>query len=165
MQTNSRLQEIVYGALLTAIAILIPVAFGGYLRIYIPPFSATLASHLPVFISMLISPFAAVFVGFGSALGFFLIMGPVIGARAAVHILVGGTGAYLIKKGFGFGWALVAVAPIHALGEALIVVPFGFSLYEAGVLVGIGTLLHHMMDGFLAYVVVRSLQKTSSVLS
>ena len=29
MQTNSRLQEIVYGALLTAIAILIPVAFGG----------------------------------------------------------------------------------------------------------------------------------------
>ena len=165
MQTNSRLQEIVYGALLTAIAILIPVAFGGYLRIYIPPFSATLASHLPVFISMLISPFAAVFVGFGSALGFFLIMGPVIGARAAVHILVGGTGAYLIKKGFGFGWALVAVAPIHALGEALIVVPFGFSFYEAGVLVGIGTLLHHMMDGFLAYVVVRSLQKTSSVLS
>ncbi len=165
MQTNSRLQEIVYGALLTAIAILIPVAFGGYLRIYIPPFSATLASHLPVFISMLISPFAAVFVGFGSALGFFLIMGPVIGARAAVHILVGGTGAYLIKKGIGFGWALVAVAPIHALGEALIVVPFGFSFYEAGVLVGIGTLLHHMMDGLLAYVVVRSLQKTSRALS
>lgn len=155
------MKELVYAALLTAMALMIPLAFGNYLRIYIPPFSATLASHLPVFLSMLISPFAAVFVGLGSAVGFFLVTGPVIGARAAIHILFGGAGALLIKKGYSFKLALFLIIPIHALGEALVVLPFGFSLADAGIIVGVGTALHHIADAFLA-VAVYKLLKTAS---
>ncbi|MGM0420237.1 MAG: ECF transporter S component [Bacillota bacterium] len=147
--------------MLTAMALLIPLVFGTYLRIYIPPFSATLASHLPVFLAMLISPFAAVFVGTGSALGFFLVTGPVIGARAAIHILVGGTGAVLIRKGYSLKLALLLTAPLHGLGEALIVLPFGFSLADAGMVVGIGTALHHIADAFLAVAVFQLLKAAS----
>ena len=39
-------REVVYGALLTALALLIPLAFGGFLSVMIPPFSATIASHV-----------------------------------------------------------------------------------------------------------------------
>jgi len=161
LKRKLKMKELVYAALLTAMALMIPLAFGNYLRIYIPPFSATLASHLPVFLSMLISPFAAVFVGLGSALGFFLVTGPVIGARAAIHILFGGAGALLIKKGYSFKLALFLIIPIHAIGEALVVLPFGFSLGDAGIIVGVGTALHHIADAFLA-VAVYELLKTAS---
>lgn len=90
-------KEIVTSALLTALSLLIPITFGGYIKIYIPPFSATLASHVPSMIAMLISPTAAVMVGLGSTLGFLLIMGPVVAARAFVHVFFGLAGALLIE--------------------------------------------------------------------
>jgi len=43
-------KEVVYGALLTALAVIDTLAFGGFLSVMIPPFSATLASHLPVMV-------------------------------------------------------------------------------------------------------------------
>jgi len=150
-------KEIVTGALLTALSLLIPIAFGGYLKVYIPPFSATLASHVPSMIAMLVSPTAAVMVGLGSALGFLLIMGPVIAARAFIHVFFGLAGALLIKKGLSFQKALILVAPIHAIGEALIVLPFGFDLQTAFVVVGIGTLLHHFIDSAISVVMVKAL--------
>ncbi len=157
-------RQIVQGALLTSLAIIIPISFGGYLRVYIPPFSATLVSHVPVFLSMLISPLVAFFVGVGSTLGFLLVLGPVIAARAAVHIVVATAGAYLIHKGkYSFAAALFLVLPLHALGEALIVIPFGFSLYDAGVVVGIGTALHHIVDAFIAIGIYRLLVKSGSL--
>ena len=150
-------KEIVTGALLTALSLLIPIAFGGYLKVYIPPFSATLASHVPSMIAMLVSPTAAVMVGLGSALGFLLIMGPVIAAWAFIHVFFGLAGALLIKKGLSFQKALILVAPIHAIGEALIVLPFGFDLQTAFVVVGIGTLLHHFIDSAISVVMVKAL--------
>ncbi|MDP2858410.1 MAG: ECF transporter S component [Bacillota bacterium] len=137
---------IAYGAVLTALAIMIPISFGGFLGVYIPPFSATLASHVPLMLGMAISPLVAVAVGLGSAIGFLLKLGPVIGARAAMHAVVGFTGATLVKKGMAFPLVLLAMAPLHGLLEAFIVVPFGFNLYRAGVVVGIGTVLHHLVD-------------------
>lgn len=97
-----RARDLVYGALLTALSLVIPLAFGNYLRIYLPPFSATLASHVPAMLAMLISPAAAVLVGLGSALGFLVAMGPVIAARAAVHAFFGLAGALLIRRGLSF---------------------------------------------------------------
>lgn len=161
LKRKLKIKELVYAALLTAMALMIPLAFGSYLRIYIPPFSATLASHLPVFLSILISPFAAIFVGLGSTLGFFLVTGPVIGARAAIHIIFGGAGALLIKKGYSFKHALFLILPMHAIGEALIVLPFGYSLADAGIVVGIGTSLHHIADAFLAIAVYELLKAAS----
>lgn len=149
-------REVVYGALLTALALLIPLAFGGFLSVMIPPFSATLASHLPVMVAMLISPPVAVMVGLGSSLGFLIKLGPVIAARAAVHAVFGAIGAGAVRKGLPFGVALMLTLPVHALGEALIVLPFGFSLQKAGLVVGVGTALHHLIDAGIALAVVAS---------
>lgn len=158
-----RARDLVYGALLTALSLIIPLAFGSYLRIYLPPFSATLASHLPVMLAMLVSPAVAVLVGAGSALGFLLVLGPVIAARAAVHILVGLVGALLIRRGRTFLAALLATAPIHALGEALVVLPFGFTSYQAVIIVGVGTLLHHAADALISLAAHSSLRLSGLV--
>jgi niacin transporter len=145
-----KVREIVWGGLLTSLALIIPLAFGGFLGITLPPFSATIASHVPVMIAMLISPLVAFMVAAGSALGFFLKLGAVIGARAGMHIIFAVLGAYLIKHGRSFKTALLATLPVHAVSEALIVLPFGFTLQKAGVVVGIGTGLHHIIDSLIA---------------
>ncbi|MFZ5945476.1 MAG: ECF transporter S component [Bacillota bacterium] len=146
-------RELVLGALLTALALLIPLAFGGFLGVTIPPFSATLASHVPVMLAMMVSPFAAFVVGAGSAFGFLIKLGPVIAARAAMHAIFPVIGAYLIKRGYSFKMVLAITLPIHALSEALVVLPFGFTLYKAGVVIGIGTALHHSIDSLIALAV------------
>ncbi len=145
-----RVKEIVWGGLLTSLALIIPLAFGGTLGVTIPPFSATLASHVPVMFSMLISPLVALMVAAGSALGFLIKLGPVIGARAGMHIIFAVFGALMIRRGYSFKVTLLATMPIHALSEALIVLPFGFTLQKAGVAVGIGTALHHGVDSLIA---------------
>lgn len=144
-----RVREIVWGGLLTSLALIIPLAFGGVLGVAIPPFSATLASHVPVMLAMLISPTVAFTVAAGSALGFLIKLGPVIAARAAMHIIFAGTGAYMYKKGLSFPLVLLATLPIHAISEALIVLLFGFTLQKAGLVIGIGTALHHGVDSLI----------------
>lgn len=154
-------KEMIYGAILTSLALLIPLAFGGFLGITIPPFSATLASHVPVMIAMAISPLTAFAVASGSALGFLIKLGPVIAARAGMHIVFGVTGALLYKKGMSFSKVLLVTLPLHALSEALIVIPFGFDLYKAGVVIGIGTGIHHILDSFITLFLAAVLVKGS----
>jgi niacin transporter len=159
MNSMSKTNSIVYGALLTALAIIIPVAFAGVLGVYLPPFSATLASHVPLIIAMTIGPVVAGAVGAGSALGFLIKLGnPVIAARAAMHAIVGYAGGVMVKRGMPLPWVILITAPIHAGLEALIVVPFGFDLYRAGVVVGVGTLLHHLVDGGIALTIIAVLR-------
>ncbi|ADQ07888.1 ECF transporter S component [Caldicellulosiruptor changbaiensis] len=148
-----RAREITIGGLLTAFSILIPLALGGVLGVFIPPFSATLASHVPVMLAMLISPATALFVGIGSAIGFLIKLGPVIAARAAVHAVFGYVGAKVIQKGYSFPIALAITVPIHAVLEAVVVMPFGFDFYKAFVVVGIGTMIHHVADSLIAIAV------------
>lgn len=157
-------KELVYGAILTSLALLIPLAFGGILGITLPPFSATLASHVPVMIAITISPLTAITVAGGSALGFLIKLGPIIAARASVHIVFGFLGALLYKRGMGLLKILVLMLPVHAFLEALIVLPFGFSLYNAGLVIGIGTALHHTMDSLITIFVAGILTR-SNILS
>lgn len=156
-----RTKEIVLGGLLTGLALLIPLVFRGYLQVAIPPFSATLCSHVPEMLAMLVSPAAAVMVGIGSTVGFLATLGPVVAVRAFVHVFWGALGAVLVRRGWPLWGALLVALPIHALGEALVVLPFGFTLYKAFVLVGLGTLLHHVADSgitlLVAQVVARQL--------
>jgi len=116
-------KELLYAALLTSLALLIPLAFQGWLQVVIPPFSATLASHLPTMLAMTISPWTAALVGVGSSLGFFVTLGPVVALRAATHILFGVAGAWLYAKKQRLWPALLVSLPIHALGESLVVLP------------------------------------------
>jgi niacin transporter len=147
-------------ALLTALAIVIP--FAVFFKVVIPPFSATLGSHVPMFISMLLGPKVAIMVGLGSALGFSLNLGPLIGARAFMHVFVGLLGAHYIKKGMSFGKVSTITAPLHGLLEVIVVMPFiDFDVYKLLVITGIGTVLHHFADAFISYVLINILQKTT----
>jgi niacin transporter len=153
------MKDLLYGALLTALALLIPLAFQGWLQVAIPPFSATLASHLPSMLAMTISPWVAVLVGLGSSFGFFMTLGPIVAMRAMVHVLFGVIGAKLYQKGLKLPHILLLTLPIHALGESLVVMIFGFDLYQALVIIGLGTALHHIADSAITLAVYGSLRK------
>lgn len=152
------IRKLTYAGLLTALAIVIPLTFG-FLKIQAGPFSATLAAHVPLFIAMLLGPFAAVMVGAGSALGFLVSAPAVVAARAFMHTFVGLAGALLIKKGVSFSKVVLITAPIHAILEAIAVIPFGFTMYKVLVVVGVGSFLHHMVDGIIAFALVKALAK------
>ncbi|HZK57905.1 MAG TPA: ECF transporter S component [Clostridia bacterium] len=155
-------KKLAIAALLTSIAIIVP--FVVFFKVLVPPFSATLGSHVPMFISMLLGPEIAIMVGLGSALGFFLNLGPIIGARAAMHIIVGVIGAKLIERGMSFGKVATITAPIHGLLEVLVIIPFvDFDVHNLLVITGIGTVLHHAVDAFIAYVLINILQKSKAI--
>lgn len=153
------MKELVYGAVLTAVALAIPLAFQGWLQISLPPFSATLGSHIPSMLAMAISPWVAALVGLGSSLGFLLTLGPIIAARAFIHVFFGVAGALGYRKGLKLWQVLLLVLPIHALGEALITMPFGFDFYQSVIVIGLGTVFHHLMDSALTLALYRSLIK------
>lgn len=158
MESRERVRKMVFAAVLTAIAIIIPTQFG-FLKIVIGPFTATIASHVPMFLAMLISPSVAIFVGLGSALGFFITTPLVVAARASMHIIVGYIGAKIVEKDKNFKKSIAITAPIHGILEGLIVIPFGFSVYQFIVGVAVGTILHHFVDGTISYVLAKALSK------
>lgn len=153
-------RELTLGALLAAMAILIPAAFAGILTITIPPFTATLMSHVPVFLAMLINPMVAALVGVASAIGFFIKLGlPYVAARALMHAVVGYMGAVMIKKGRSFQTALTATMPVHAILEGLVVIPFiGFDFHKVIVVVAIGTAIHHGIDSVISFAFAKALR-------
>lgn len=157
---NNKTKKMVYASLLTALAIIIPVQFS-FLRIYIPPFSATLAAHVPMFIAMLISPGVAVFVGVGSTLGFlFTGLGPAIVARASTHIIVGYVGAKIVAKRKNYLMASIVTAPIHGGLEMLVSIPFvGFDLYKLLIVTCVCGMIHHAIDAGITAFIVKSSAK------
>ncbi|MDN6193491.1 MAG: hypothetical protein L0J48_01265 [Alkalibacterium sp.] len=169
-------------ALLTAIAIAIPLVMP--VRVVLPPASFTLASHVPIFFALFLSPKIAVLVSLGSATGFLLAGLPiVITLRALSHVvfaLLGGV--YLrnrrqdvlespVKSQFFSFW----IGLVHALAEVGIVSLFFFGLlkgadydetffYSVFMLVGVGTLIHSMVDFLLAQIIWKSLGKRMKTL-
>ena len=158
MESSNKIKKMIFAAVLTAISIIIPLQFG-FLKIVLGPFTATIASHVPMFLSMLVSPGVALFVGLGSAIGFFITSTPVVAARAAMHIVVGYIGAKTICKNKNLKIAILITAPIHAILEGLVLIPFGTSIYEFMVVVVIGTFLHHIVDGTISFILANSLAK------
>jgi niacin transporter len=142
-------KEVVVGALLAAIALLIPLAFRGWLQIVIPPFSATLAAHVPVMLAMFVGAGAAALTGIGSTLGFLVTLGPVVAARAFVHVWWGVLGAVLYRRGMSPLVVLLLMLPLHAAGEGAIILPLGVAPPAALAVAG-GTALHHLADSAIA---------------
>lgn len=155
---RNKTKHLVYAALLIAIAIIIPIQFG-FLKIYIPPFSATLAAHVPMFISIFISPMVAVVVGIGSTLGFLLAGMPMpVVFRAATHILVGYIGAKMILKNRGYLKTSILTSIIHGGLEALVVIPFiGLNIFELLIVTGVGGIIHHLVDSGIAYGILKAM--------
>ena len=156
-------KDLVLAALFTAISLLIPILFP---RLEMGPFSATFASHVPVFIAMFVSPLVAFAAGIGSMLGFFLKGAPIyIVARAAMHIILGIVGAFMLKKRTNIWIVGTATMIVHALLETVAVMPFlflvplddNFTWYQ---LIIIGTSIHHVIDFVIAVLIVKVLDKT-----
>ncbi|MFR1708387.1 MAG: ECF transporter S component [Clostridium sp.] len=158
MKTN--LKKMVVSSLLIAMSIIIPVIFGPFLKVYIPPFSATLASHVPMFIAMFLGPFEAAVVGIGSVIGFlFAIPDPIVAMRAASHIVVGYVGAKMLIKKVSYGKVVAFTAPIHGIIEGIIVLAFTSNILLALVVTGVGTMIHHVVDGIISLPIIRIIQR------
>lgn len=171
---RDRVSKMVLSALLCAIGIIIPMF--SPLKIVLEPASFTLGSHIAIMIAMFISPSVAVAVSLGTTLGFFFGGFPiVIVLRAATHVVFALAGAVLLKKkpqllrsvAQSFLFSL-GIAVVHALCEVAVVTPFYFgdgmstAYYAKGfvtsvlLLVGVGTIVHSMVDFALAQVIWRA---------
>lgn len=159
---NNKIALLTYTSLLIALAIIIPISFG-FMTINIPPFTATITAHVPMFLSMLISPFAAIAVGLGNALGFLLAGKPIwVVYRALMHVIVGVFGAVLIKRGVSYRNTVALTAPVHGVLEALAVMPFPqFNFKYILITVCVGTIIHHFIDGTISYVLVEAISKAT----
>ncbi|WP_225743973.1 hypothetical protein [Marinilactibacillus sp. Marseille-P9653] len=167
--------KLTVSALLTAIAIVIPMVMP--VRILIEPASFTLASHVPIFLAMFFSPGIAVAVSIGSAVGFLLASFPiVIVLRALSHVVFAYIGAKILynrreeilsspakSTAFSFG-----IGILHGGAEMIIVSLFFFGIlpgtaytegffYVVFLLVGVGTIVHSMVDFLIAQFIWKSM--------
>ena len=158
--------QLALSSVLSALAVAIPFVFRGTpLQIYIPAiqYSGTAASHVPSMIAIIIGPSAAALVGLASTIGFLATLGPLIAARAFIHVLFGVAASIYVFRGGSYVKALFLIAlPIHALGEGFVVYALGpmFGLVKviplvAGLWVSLGTVVHHMIDSAISLAVYR----------
>ena len=178
MNRTLNIKNMVVAALLCAIGIVIPMF--SPIKIVLEPASFTLASHVAVFMAMFISPSIALFVAIGSTLGFFLGGFPIVVVlRALSHVVFAYFGAAYLNKNpealsnwkSSTAFSLI-VALVHGLCEVLIVLPFymGSSLsqgyYDKGFfyaiigLVGVGTVIHSMVDFTISTVIWKAMPKS-----
>ncbi|MGL4665026.1 MAG: ECF transporter S component, partial [Clostridium butyricum] len=101
-------------------------------------------------------------VGIGSTLGFAITGLPiVVVARAATHIIVGYIGAKIIIKNRSYAQAVLITAPIHGFLEMIVAIPFiGLALNWALIVTLVGSIMHHMVDGIIAYAIVKAVAKS-----
>lgn len=174
-KTSHRLKAMCMAALLCAIGILIPML--SPVRFQVGPMSFTLASHVALFIALFLSPAVGAVVTVGTTLGFLLAgFPPVVVARAAVQIVFVIVGALWLAKKPGamsspagiLGVGLV-LGVLHAVCEAVVVTLFWFGgatynegfLYTIVGLVGVGTLVHSMVDYAIALVLWKPVAKAA----
>ena len=175
--TSRRIYELVLAAVLIAVGIVIPTF--SPVRIILEPASFTLASQVAIFLAMFISPPVAVAVAIGTTAGFFLGGFPiVIVARAASHVVFALAGALALRRWPGLLDDVkkmllfsLLISLIHAVCEVLAVIPFYFGqelssgFYDRGffisviLLVGVGTIVHSMIDFAIALAVWKPLRK------
>jgi len=102
--------------------------------------------------------------GLGSAVGFLLAFpDPIIAARAATHMAVGYVGARLVLKNFSYVSVMSITAPIHGLLEALVVYGMTKNLFLAFVVVGVGTILHHIADSLITAPLIATLSRVLKI--
>lgn len=180
MRKNQHLRHLTLTAILIALGILIPMVMP--VKIIIGPASFTLASHVPVFIAMFISPAAAVAVALGTAFGFFLTFPFIIAFRALSHVVFALIGAIILQKrpqivlsNYRFQFFNVFIGIIHVIVEVAVVSVFYFggsmsaASYESGfivtvlLLIGFGGFIHSMIDFTIAFWLSKQLSKQFSL--
>ena len=181
MKKNS-VRHLTISALLIGMGIIIPLVMP---KIMIPPASFTLASHVPLFLAMFFSLGVAVAVALGTTFGFFLSTPVIIALRALSHIIFAVVGAWYLQKKPGIvlkdgkftlaNWKFqgfnFVIGVIHSIAEMLVVSAFYFMgnmpdtyysegyFYTVFILMGIGGLIHSLVDYNIAYFVAGTLSK------
>lgn len=161
-KNNLSIKSLTISGLLTALAIVIPLFMP---KLPVPqPFSVTPASHLPVILSMFVSPFTVVCAVIGSTLAFFITLGPVVALRAFSHLLFALLGCYMLKKKYNLILVIIVTALLHAVGEMAVVFVFSMfgmadqTLYFLFGITGGITMLHHCFDFTITLVVYKALK-------
>lgn len=177
---HERVQKLTISALLVAIGILIPII--SPVKIILEPASFTLGSHVAIFIALFISPMMAVSVALGTTVGFLISGFPlVISLRALTHVLFAGVGAYWLQKDPGLMNSPIKtqlyslmIGILHAVAEVLVIALFYFGgtmteadysqgfLRSVFLMVGVGTVIHSMVDFSLAHIVWKALNTRQS---
>lgn len=164
-------QKMTTAAILIAIGIIIPLF--SPLKIVIEPASFTLASHVPLFIAMCISPLVAASVAVGTTIGFLLGGFPiVIVLRAATHLIFALVGSLYLQKhpdtlrsvGKSLTFSFL-IGLLHSVCEVVVssIFYFGNANYETSflvavlLLVGVGSVVHSMVDFAIAQIIVNVL--------
>lgn len=177
-KSSSRTLQLTSAAILTAVAILIPLVMP--IKIVIGPASYTLGSHIPIVMAMFLSPLVALAVAFGSTLGFLMAGFPIIIVfRALSHILFATAGAVYLERSHGvlssvwkrqvFSFFINIIHAAAEVGVVYFMTAFGQQnldanfLYTLFVLVGIGTVIHGMIDFELGYQFTRMLSSRTSL--
>lgn len=181
-QNNSyKLLSMVIAALLCAIGIIIPMF--SPLKILLEPASFTLASHVPIFIAMFLSPMIAISVALITGFGFLFAGFPIVVVlRALTHIVFAAVGSVILKKKGNILHSTsstvlfaLGVSLIHAISEVIVVTIFywgnqmseiyynkGYLVTVVG-LVGIGTVIHSIVDFGIASFVWKPLKHIVSI--
>lgn len=180
MQRTRSVQKLTTAALLIAIGIIIPMF--SPLKIVIEPASFTLASHVAVMLAMFISPSVATAVAVGTTLGFFFGGFPIIIVlRAATHVVWALLGSLWLSRHPGTLNSVaksqvfsLVVGVVHGALELMVVSIFYFGgltgdgtlntyLFTVLLLVGVGSVIHSMVDFVIALVVAKALSRNTMV--
>ncbi|NLW15533.1 MAG: hypothetical protein GX038_04680 [Erysipelothrix sp.] len=162
MRRNNNVKHLAISGLLTAVAILIPMFMP--IKLILPASTYTLASHVPVFIAMFISPQVAVMVALGTTFGFAMTFPPIVALRALSHLIFALPGAIYLKKHKIYTSKQriifsVLISILHAIGEFTLVALVSMKginmsiLLQFALFLGLGTFIHSMVDFFIALMV------------
>lgn len=170
---QKQLKLLTLSAMLVALSFVLPYFMPA---VVIPPlWTITLTSHVPIFIAIFISPLTAVMTALGSAFAFFLKFpaNPEVFFRALSHLGFVVLALILLKAGFGkknltqtVVFAVV-VSIVHALLEVFVIGVYlylGLIVRENALtylllIVGVGSLIHSLIDFAIAFTIYKALQK------
>ena len=171
MKVQKKIMTMVVAALLCAVGIVIPMFCP---KIVLEPASFTLASHVALFLAMFISLPVSIIVCLGTTVGFFFAGVPlVVVLRALSQIVFVALGAWFLQHhknvvGRPIPSTLfsLTMGVIHGFCEMMVSSWFYFNggqtqqgyVVSILLLVGLGTVIHSMVDYGIAVVVWRAVQ-------
>ena len=178
---NQNILMLTISSVLIAVGVIVPMV--SPVRVVIEPASFTLASHVVIFVAMFISVKMAAAVSVGTTVGFFLGGFPlVVVLRAATHLIFATLGAFYLHKVTKNKLSAVSlrifsffIGVIHGVCELIVVTFFYFggrvtpAHFEQGffmsvfLLVGVGSVIHSMIDFEIARIVVFPLKKQKTL--
>jgi niacin transporter len=178
---NENVLMLTISSVLIAVGVIIPMF--SPVRVIIEPASFTLASHVVIFVAMFISIKMAAAVSVGTTLGFFLAGFPIVVVmRAATHVIFATIGSFYLLNVSKNKLSAVSlrvfsffIGVIHGVFELIVVTLFYFgdnvspALLEHGffvsvvLLVGVGSVIHSMVDFEIARIVILPLKKQKSL--